>query len=156
MYAQYWHNMLFFQNRGTRSTGVKAAIRQVLRLPLQFVGALFLRLLMLGFHFWGGNLNHLSPSLKEKYFQMMCLTVWRNYCPMWLSWSMAPNLKWKDHLLSIHNLPVIHHNYKSRSTMKSMLGITPSGVLCFVSDLYPGSTADKEITVLSGFLEKLN
>ena len=37
-----------------------------------------------------------------------------------------------------------------------MLGITPSGVLCFVSDLFPGSTSDKEITVLSGFLEKLN
>ena len=40
--------------------------------------------------------------------------------------------------------------------MKSMLGITPSGVLCFVSDLFPGSTLDKEITVLSVFLEKLN
>ena len=40
--------------------------------------------------------------------------------------------------------------------MKSMLGITPSGVLCFVSDLLPGSTSDKEKTVLSVFLEKLN
>ena len=49
-----------------------------------------------------------------------------------------------------------YSSYKSRSTMKSMLGITPSGVLCFVSDLYPGSTSDKEITVLSVFLEKLN
>lgn len=49
-----------------------------------------------------------------------------------------------------------YSSYKSRTTMKSMLGITPSGVLCFVSDLFPGSTSDKEITVLSGFLEKLN
>ncbi|XP_074632715.1 uncharacterized protein LOC141891627 [Acropora palmata] len=49
-----------------------------------------------------------------------------------------------------------YSSYKSRTTMKSMLGITPSGILCFVSDLFPGSTSDKEITVLSGFLEKLN
>lgn len=47
-------------------------------------------------------------------------------------------------------------SYKSRTTMKSLLGITPSGVLCFVSDLFPGSTSDKEITVLSGFLDRLN
>jgi hypothetical protein len=39
--------------------------------------------------------------------------------------------------------------------MKSLLGITPSGVLCFVSEFYPGSTSDKEITVLSGFLNHL-
>ena len=44
-----------------------------------------------------------------------------------------------------------YSSYKSRTTMKSMLDITPSGVLCFVSDLFPGSTSDKEITVLSGF-----
>ena len=49
-----------------------------------------------------------------------------------------------------------YSSYKSRTTMKSMLGITPSGVLCFVRDLFPGSTSDKEITVLSVFLEKLN
>ena len=49
-----------------------------------------------------------------------------------------------------------YSSYKSRTTMKSMLGITPSGVLCFVSDLFPGSTSDKEITVLSGFLDRLN
>lgn len=49
-----------------------------------------------------------------------------------------------------------YSSYKSRTTMKSMLGITPSGVLCFVSDLFPGSTSDKEITVLGGFLDKLN
>ena len=27
--------------------------------------------------------------------------------------------------------------------------------LCFVSDLFPGSTSDKEITVLNGFLDRL-
>jgi hypothetical protein len=39
--------------------------------------------------------------------------------------------------------------------MKSLMGITPSGVLAFVSDLFPGSTSDKEITMMSGFLQTL-
>ena len=34
MYARYRHDVLFFQNRGARSTGVKSANRQILRLPL--------------------------------------------------------------------------------------------------------------------------
>lgn len=49
-----------------------------------------------------------------------------------------------------------YSSYKSRTTMKALLGITPSGVLCFVSEFFPGSTSDKEITVQSGFLTKLN
>ena len=32
---------------------------------------------------------------------------------------------------------------------------SPSGVVGFVSELYPGSTTDKEITVKSGFLKML-
>ncbi|KAK3697325.1 hypothetical protein QZH41_004726 [Actinostola sp. cb2023] len=48
-----------------------------------------------------------------------------------------------------------YSSYKSRTTMKALLGITPSGVLCFVSEFFPGSTSDKEITVQSGFLTKL-
>ena len=39
--------------------------------------------------------------------------------------------------------------------MKSLVGITPSGVIGFVSELYPGSITDKEITVKSGFLALL-
>jgi hypothetical protein len=31
--------------------------------------------------------------------------------------------------------------------MKALVGITPSGATAFVSDLYPGSISDKEITV---------
>ena len=34
MYARYRHDMLFFQNRGARSTGVKSANRQLIRLLL--------------------------------------------------------------------------------------------------------------------------
>ena len=48
-----------------------------------------------------------------------------------------------------------YSSYKSRPTMKSLVGITPSGVIGFVSDLYPGSTTDKEITIKSGMLDKL-
>ena len=48
-----------------------------------------------------------------------------------------------------------YSSYKSRNTMKALLGITPSGVVCYVSELFPGSTSDKEITALSGFLDKL-
>lgn len=46
-------------------------------------------------------------------------------------------------------------SYKPRPTMKGLVGITPSGVIGFVSELYPGSITDKEITVKSGILELL-
>lgn len=48
-----------------------------------------------------------------------------------------------------------YSSYKSRPTMKSLLGITPSGALAFVSELFPGSSSDKEITLMSGLLERL-
>jgi len=48
-----------------------------------------------------------------------------------------------------------YSSYKSRPTMKSLMGITPSGVLAFVSEFFPGSSSDKEITVMSGFLQTL-
>lgn len=40
--------------------------------------------------------------------------------------------------------------------MKALLGITPSGVLSFVSGFFPGSTSDREITMQSHFLNILN
>lgn len=39
--------------------------------------------------------------------------------------------------------------------MKSLIGITPSGATASVSELFPGSTSDKEITVKSGLLNLL-
>lgn len=50
---------------------------------------------------------------------------------------------------------VCYSSYKSRTTAKALIGITPSGVVCFVSEFFPGSTSDKEITTKSGFLSKL-
>ena len=48
-----------------------------------------------------------------------------------------------------------YSSYKSRTTMKSLIGITSSGVVCFASEIFPGSISDKEITLKSGFLNKL-
>ena len=36
-----------------------------------------------------------------------------------------------------------------------MIGISPSGAVIFVSDLYPGSISDKELTRQCGLLDKL-
>ena len=38
-------------------------------------------------------------------------------------------------------------------TYKSLIGISPNGVVTFVSDLYTGSTSDKQITKLSGLID---
>ena len=44
-------------------------------------------------------------------------------------------------------------NYKSHVTLKSLVGISPSGALTFVSQLYTGSISDKEIVRRSGFAQ---
>ena len=37
-------------------------------------------------------------------------------------------------------------NYKNRNTFKALVGISPDGVITFVSPLYPGSISDKQLT----------
>ena len=46
-------------------------------------------------------------------------------------------------------------NYKHHNTFKGLVGISPDGVITFVSSLYPGSTSDKELTRRSGILDLL-
>ena len=46
-------------------------------------------------------------------------------------------------------------NYKNHNTYKGLIGISPSGAVTFVSDLYPGSISDKELTRRSGILDLL-
>ena len=46
-------------------------------------------------------------------------------------------------------------NYKNTNTYKVLVGISPSGVITFVSKLYAGSLSDKELTRSSGILEML-
>ncbi|XP_061162591.1 uncharacterized protein LOC133200491 [Saccostrea echinata] len=48
-----------------------------------------------------------------------------------------------------------YSNYKSHTTFKSLIGITPCGAVAFISSLYTGSISDKAITALSGILDLL-
>lgn len=43
--------------------------------------------------------------------------------------------------------------YKSANTFQGLVGVLPNGLLAFVSELYTGSTSDKETVIRSGFLE---
>ena len=56
------------------------------------------------------------------------------------------------------SLPVqsaIYSHYKHHHTLKGLVGISPSGVVTFISDLYGGATSDKEITRQCGILQLL-
>ena len=46
-------------------------------------------------------------------------------------------------------------NYKNHNTYKGLIGISPSGAITFISNLYPGSISDKELTRQSGILDLL-
>ena len=50
---------------------------------------------------------------------------------------------------------VIFSNYKNTNTYKVLVGISPSGVITFISKLYAGSISDKELTRNSGILDLL-
>jgi len=45
--------------------------------------------------------------------------------------------------------------YKNRPTLKGLVGIDEAGNVIFCSDLYGGSTSDKQMVMLSKFLNKL-
>ena len=48
----------------------------------------------------------------------------------------------------------LYSHYKSHATYKGLLGISPSGAITFISQLFDGSISDKEIVRKSGILEK--
>ena len=46
--------------------------------------------------------------------------------------------------------------YKNTNTYKGLIGISQSGAVVFVSDLYPGCISDKELTRKCGILDMLD
>lgn len=44
-------------------------------------------------------------------------------------------------------------SYKNHNTLKAVVGITPSGAVCFISELYGGCISDRELTVRCGILD---
>lgn len=57
---------------------------------------------------------------------------------------------------SLDKRSLCYSSYKSRTTMKALIGITPNGVVSFCSDLYCGSVSDPEIVRKSGYLTHLH
>lgn len=54
---------------------------------------------------------------------------------------------------SLCNKTLMYSHYKTHMTYKALLGISPSGIITFVSDLWGGSISDKQITRNSGLLD---
>ncbi|CAN7987227.1 unnamed protein product [Ixodes pacificus] len=47
----------------------------------------------------------------------------------------------------------LYSHYKSTPTFKGLVGVSPCGLLTFVSELFTGCTSDRECVIRSGFLE---
>ena len=54
---------------------------------------------------------------------------------------------------SLQHKSLMYSDYKSHMTWKGLVGISPAGVVTFVSDLWTGSISDKVITRKSNLLE---
>jgi hypothetical protein len=50
----------------------------------------------------------------------------------------------------------LYSSYKSHTTLRVLIGISPNGALMYVSNAFEGCISDKEIVIQSGFLDKLH
>lgn len=50
----------------------------------------------------------------------------------------------------------LYSNYKSHTTFKVLVAMSPNGGIMYVSDAFEGSISDKEIVIQSGFLDHLH
>ncbi|CAN0404564.1 unnamed protein product [Pylaiella littoralis] len=50
---------------------------------------------------------------------------------------------------------VLYSTYKRRPTGKYLLGLTPAGAICFISNMYGCRLSDTEVVVRSGFIDLL-
>ncbi|XP_062568027.1 uncharacterized protein LOC134233958 [Saccostrea cucullata] len=57
---------------------------------------------------------------------------------------------------NLENQSLTYSNYKHHTTVKFLVGITPSGVISFVSVGWPGKISDRELTMNSGILDLLD
>jgi hypothetical protein len=56
---------------------------------------------------------------------------------------------------ALHAKSAMHSIYKNHNTVKVLIGITPAGMISFVSDGFTGHTSDKAIFSASGLADKL-
>ena len=50
----------------------------------------------------------------------------------------------------------MYSNYKSKTTSKVLICVTPSGTVSFVSEIYGGCASDRYITETCRIMEKIN
>lgn len=48
-----------------------------------------------------------------------------------------------------------YSNYKGKTTGKILIGITPAGAICYISDLFGGRATDVELVQQSGLMDRL-
>ena len=72
--------------------------------------------------------------------------------PIWPSWKAVNEFipvslhtpYPKTRCITDNSTTVTFSSYKNRNTLKALIAITPTGAICFVSDLYSGNISDKK------------